>query len=62
MLKHVLAFLDADDIWYENKIEKQVKLHKTHKVSFSCSAYRKNFKEKYISEKFHSNVDRYDRH
>ena len=39
-----IAFLDADDIWYSNKLEQQVKLHKTHKFSISCSAYRKNFK------------------
>ena len=41
-----IAFLDADDIWYKNKLELQIKLHKTHKVSMSCSAYRKNFKNR----------------
>ena len=41
-----IAFLDADDIWYKNKLELQIKLHKTQNFSISCSAYRKKFKNR----------------
>ena len=33
------AFLDSDDIWFKNKISKQVNFMKEHDVAFSYSAY-----------------------
>ncbi len=33
------AFLDSDDIWFKNKISKQVNFMKEHDVVFSYSAY-----------------------
>ena len=34
-----IAFLDADDIWMENKLEEQVNFMKKNKIAFSFSSY-----------------------
>lgn len=34
-----MAFLDSDDIWSEDKLEKQLAFMKKHDVAFSCTAY-----------------------
>lgn len=34
-----VAYLDADDIWYPQKLEKQVKFMQEHNYAFSCSSY-----------------------
>lgn len=34
-----IAYLDADDKWKPNKIEKQVQFMKLHKCGFSCTSY-----------------------
>lgn len=34
-----IAFLDSDDIWMPNKLEKQLMFMKDNQVSFSCTAY-----------------------
>lgn len=34
-----IAYLDADDIWYSEKLEKQVKFMLEHSYGFSCCSY-----------------------
>ena len=34
-----IAYLDADDIWYPTKLEKQVSFMKEKKAGFSCASY-----------------------
>ena len=34
-----MAFLDSDDIWSEDKLEKQLSFMKEQDIAFSCTAY-----------------------
>jgi teichuronic acid biosynthesis glycosyltransferase TuaG len=34
-----MAFIDSDDIWYENKLEKQIRFMKRNNVFFTCTSY-----------------------
>lgn len=36
---HFIAYLDADDIWKPDKLEKQVAFMKSKSVGFSCASY-----------------------
>lgn len=36
-----VAYLDADDYWYETKLEKQVAFMKNNNYAFSCTDYEK---------------------
>lgn len=36
-----LAFIDSDDIWLSNKLEKQISFMKENNLSFTCSYYGK---------------------
>lgn len=34
-----MAFIDSDDIWFENKLEKQIEFMRRYKVAFTCTSY-----------------------
>ena len=34
-----MAFLDSDDLWYEDKLSKQIKYMEDNNYSFTCTAY-----------------------
>lgn len=36
-----LAFIDSDDIWFEEKLEKQLKFMELNNIDFSCTYYNK---------------------
>ncbi|MBD5233348.1 MAG: glycosyltransferase family 2 protein [Bacteroidales bacterium] len=36
---HYIAFLDSDDLWVENKLEKQIRFMKEHGIKFSYTQY-----------------------
>ncbi|MDO4899160.1 glycosyltransferase family 2 protein [Actinomyces sp.] len=35
-----MAFLDSDDLWHPEKLEKQVRFMRTESVAFTCTAYQ----------------------
>ncbi|WP_103064182.1 glycosyltransferase family 2 protein [Actinomyces qiguomingii] len=35
-----MAFLDSDDLWHPEKLEKQVRFMRTKSVAFTCTAYQ----------------------
>ena len=54
--RELVAFLDVDDWWDKNKLEKQVKLFDNKRIGFSCSNYwivnqNKNFKKNIVFKK-----------
>ena len=34
-----IAFLDSDDIWYKDKLEKQLEFMRANNIAFTCTAY-----------------------
>ncbi len=42
----IIAFIDADDIWYSDKLEKQVKFMRENKYDFSFTNYLKKISNK----------------
>ncbi len=57
-----MAFLDSDDVWFPEKLSKQVKFMKNNNYSFSCTSYTKiddkgNFLNRIIEAKIKSNYN-----
>ena len=47
---NLIAFIDADDYWYKDKLEKQIKFLNKNNYQFIFCNYIMNNKEKYISK------------
>jgi teichuronic acid biosynthesis glycosyltransferase TuaG len=43
-----ISFIDADDLWKKNKLQKQLKFLKKNNYYFVCSNYRKELKKGYL--------------
>lgn len=57
-----MAFLDSDDVWYPEKLYKQIGYMKQNKYNFTCTSYTKidengNFLNRTIKAKHMSNYD-----
>ena len=60
---YYMAFLDSDDLWYPDKLEKQIKFMKDNNYDFTCTAYeqideKENLLNKIIKVKKKANYDR----
>ena len=60
---YYMAFLDSDDLWYPEKLEKQIKFMEDNNYDFTCTAYEQidekdNLLEKIIKVKKKANYNR----
>ena len=58
-----MAFLDSDDLWMKDKLERQLKFMKDNNYSFSCTAYEQideddNLLNKIVKPKIKANYNR----
>ena len=50
-LGRYIAFLDSDDLWYVNKLERQINFMVEHNCAFSCTAYEQIDEEGHLKNR-----------
>lgn len=53
-----IAFLDSDDLWYPEKLSKQIAFMKTHNYTFTCTSYTKiDENDRYLNKTINAVVE-----